>query len=440
MAPLLPSHLLFFVIILLIPPLHLALNCREINSFTVCEIPLDIQPPPPDPALPIDFNFSNPSSLTFRQTATSTFTATIIGSRPSSYTTAINQCMILASANWRSSVPVSVHVNFSALSEPLILGQGQPTRNWIVNDYICPVVLAEAIVGEELNKGYPGLSHYDILMTLNTATNWYAGLDARAPSGQYDLVTVCLHEIYHGLFMSGGNIGISLSPIDLTYSAIFVRENIVGRFDSFMANQDGCNITAYKDDPISLGTALTGNNLWFVSESVRIARLYAPRPYLAGSSLYHLSEADYGPGAGGNNDLMTPAIGSNYAQHSVGEILTRIQELVLDIEKKSGADKCEVVNPPEVDNTPIEQGTGGENGDRGNESNSGFVITIGDKTVNGWILVGGLVGGIIVLVVVGTIIRCMAVGSKRGRNAGAQKRYVKEARNIANGGNGGGIV
>lgn len=352
--------------------------------------------------------------------------------------------MQLAGSNWISPIPVTVRVNFSNIGDSLILGQGQPTRNWVVNDYICPVALAEAVVGEELNAAYPGIAKFDILMTLNTQADWYTGLDARPPPGKFDLVTVCLHEVYHGLFMSGGNIGISLSPVDLTYSAIFVRESVTGRFDAFMANQDGCNITAYKDDPRSLGTVLTGNNLWFVSESRRIARLYAPRPYLAGSSLYHLSEADYGAGDGTNNDLMTPAIGSNYGQHNAGPIMTQMQNLVLNVEGRVGADQCEVVNPPEVDDTQIEQGTGNE-GDSGRENEEvgggGFSFQIGDRTVNGWAVVGGAAGGLVAVLVVGFVARGVVSARRRDARQRAQpRRRVDAAMNIANGGNGGGVV
>lgn len=340
--------------------------------------------------------------------------------------------MNLAETHWTSNIPVSVRVNFSNLGDSLILGQGQPTRNWVVNDYFCPVALAEAVVEEELNAEHGGIARFDVLVTLNTATKWYTGLNARPPSRHYDLVTVCLHEVYHGLFMSGSNIALSLSPNTLTYAAVFVTSSATGRFDSFMANQDGCNITAYNKDPSSLGTVLTGNNLWFVSESERVAKLYAPKPYIAGSSLYHLSETDYGALDGENNDLMTPAIGPNYAQHNIGPIMSQIQALVLDVEGKIGADRCEVVNPPEVDNTPINQDMG--NMTKPHEVDQGglgrFVVKIGDVLVSGWVFVGAA-GGLVMLVVVSVATRCVLSGSK---NKKRPRRRVQDPMRFGNAG------
>lgn len=414
-----------------------------LKQFTLCEVTQDIPPIPFDKAVPVDRNFSSPYLPTpspspfLRQSraSTSKFVGTILNNPSPTHKKAIDYCMKLAGTHWTSNIPVSVRVNFSNLGNSLILGQGQPTRNWVVNDYICPVALAEAVVEEELNAMYSGIGKFDVLITLNTATSWYTGLDARPPSRYYDLVTVCLHEIYHGLFMSGGNIAVSLSPNTLAYAAFFVTSSVTGRFDSFMANQDGCNITAYKKDPSSLGTVLTGNNLWFVTESERVAKLYAPKPYIAGSSLYHLSETDYGGWDGENNDLMTPAIGSNYAQHNIGPIMSRIQALVLDIEGKVGADRCEVVNPPEVDNTPIDQDTGNSTGPREVDGSGlgGFVVKIGDTVVNGWVFVGAA-GGLVALVVVSVVVRCVLSGRKKKERP---RRRVQQPMRF---GNAGGVV
>lgn len=220
------------------------------------------------------------------------------------------------------------------------------------------------------------------------------------------------------------------------YAAFFVRGGVTGRFDSFMANQDGCNITAYREDPSSLGMVLTSNNLWFVSESERIAKLYAPKPYVAGSSIYHLSETDYGAGDGEDNDLMTPAIGSNYAQHNIGPIMSRIQALVLDIEGKVGADRCEVVNPPEEDNTPINQETGNITDPNrvDQEGLRGFVVKIGDALVSGWVFIGAA-AGVIALVTVSVVIKCVLSSNTKSR--GRPRRRVQEPLRH---GNGGGVV
>lgn len=343
----------------------------------------------------------------------STFVADIYNSPSPAHTGAIEYCLDLAAHSWESEVEVTVKVNFSQAGDGLVLGIGQPSLNFVVDDaYICPVALTEAILKKDVNGKRSGELKYDILATFNTATAWYTDWDAQPTSNMFDLPTVCLHEIYHGLFFSGGNIAVSLSrKEEAKYIGTFLRESVVGRFDAFMANQDDCNITAYAKNPEFLGTVLTGNNLWFVSESERIARLHAPRPYTQGSSLYHLSESVYGT-SDENNDLMTPALGSAYAQHNIGAIVSRMQELVLNTSHYSGSDACRIINEPEVDNTLVSQSSG--SGDRSDSTvGGGFRFRIGDTLVSGWIILGAAAGALMVIIVASFIIRAVVRSSRK---------------------------
>lgn len=453
-----PPFILAFV--LCYGQIHAVLNCRPSRNglFRICEIPEDIPPYPFDRGVPIDRNFSSPSKKHFDtnqrsrfnkesyrvEKRNSKFLPTFVGSPSPDQKTAVRFCMERAEENWKSNWEVKIRVNFSDLGDPFLLGTGQPSRNWLVDNYICPMPLAEAVLDEDLNSGDAGNAKFEILMTLNTGAKWHLGLDAKPPSGTYDLVTVCLHEVYHGLFMSGGNIAIAFNSKNLSYSAFFLREDATGRFDSFMANQDDCNITAYKNSPSNLGTVLTGNNLWFVSESERVAKLFSPRPYTPGSSIYHLSEAEYGTDDD-QNGLMTPAIGSNFAQHNPGPIVNQMQSLILDVKGNAGADACEKVTPPKVDDTPITGGPGDQtgNGDReeGGQAD-GFILTIGDKEISGWILVGGAAGAVAAIVVISIVMRGVLSSkkSKEPKQARPQRRVHAGDLNFASGGNGGGIV
>lgn len=429
-----------------------ALNCTTKRGFKLCEIPFDLPPHPADYGDPVDRNISRPrkkemprDNVTLRQSETQ-FLPTFIGEVSNSQKQAIQYCMALASETWDSSIPVTVRVNFSDMGNNLLLGSAQPSRSWIVNEFICPVALAEAVVAEDLNVNLPDQSSFDILMTLNTRAKWYDGTDAKTPRGHFDLVTVCLHEIHHGLFMTGGNIGIRRNPVDQSYHAVFFRENVGGRFDAFMANQDDCQISAYSDSPQHLGTVLTGNNLWFSSEGERIGRLHAPTPFISGSSLYHLSESTYGF-SGDDNDLMTPAIGSNYGQHNVGTIISQIQALMLDIDAKPGAKQCATVNAPVIDNTPIIQPNPNPNGEGGENvftcGDEGFRIALGSQCINGWIIVGAGVGGFVLILVaaisVSSVVSTRHSKSPRGEGRRREWRtaegYISETD-----GNAGGLV
>ncbi len=58
-----------------------------------------------------------------------------------------------------------------------------------------PAALAEKIAGKSLNFDLEG----DIELTVNSSVNWYLGTDGKTSAFSYDLVTVVLHELIHGL-------------------------------------------------------------------------------------------------------------------------------------------------------------------------------------------------------------------------------------------------
>ena len=58
--------------------------------------------------------------------------------------------------------------------------------------------LANALSGSDLEPGV-----FDMHITYNQNFAWYYGTDGNTPLGQYDLMTVVLHEIAHGLNFSG---------------------------------------------------------------------------------------------------------------------------------------------------------------------------------------------------------------------------------------------
>ena len=48
-----------------------------------------------------------------------------------------------------------------------------------------------------------GESRYDIVANFNSNVDWYYGTDMNCPDTLYDLVTVVMHEIGHGLGFTG---------------------------------------------------------------------------------------------------------------------------------------------------------------------------------------------------------------------------------------------
>lgn len=374
------------------------------------------------------------------------FVANIVGDATVGQRRAINYCMELARDWWPSPVPVDVFVNFSSVGGTRVLGSARATSSWDIDGSIYQVALAEAVLGQRLNGGEGDeriISQYDVSMTLNTEAPWYDGLDARPSAMTYDLVTVCLHELVHGLFMSGGNLGIGRGADGISYVGYYANKALEGRFDSFMANGDGCNIRGYADRPLQLGAVLTGNNLWFASPTGDpIARLYAPHPYIRGSSMYHLSEATYG--AGGNNDLMTPVIGTGYAQHNIGPVVRTILQVILDTNSTS-AHNCDNIKPPVSDNTTVDGGgartpdSGPVDNDTPVDSGNGFSVKLGSRTISGWILVGAGAAIFVSIFIVTFAVRAVITAAAR-RRAPPRRVQREERLQVSQGGNAGGIV
>jgi len=181
-----------------------------------------------------------------------------------------------------------------------------------------PVALAEKISGQELN----GATVPDINARFSSTFNWYYGLDGNVPAGQYDLVSVVLHELGHGL---GFIASTSYSGGSGTYST---PPSIYATYMENLAGQALTNPALFPNPSTALGTQFTSNNVYFNSNLAKAVnggvrpRLYAPTTYSAGSSISHLNEATYP--AGNINSLMTPQIGSAEAMHNPGPITLRM--------------------------------------------------------------------------------------------------------------------
>jgi hypothetical protein len=176
-----------------------------------------------------------------------------------------------------------------------------------------PVALAEKIAGESLNADSDG----DIVLNINSTMPWYLGVDGNTVPLKYDLVTVILHEIIHGLGFFD-----SMTTDRIKGSYGFSGIPII--YDTFIENFAGENLTdtlVFENPSTGLKTAITGNNLWFSGPLVSNkpggrAQLYAPSQYSAGSSIAHLDD-----GVPDVDGLMRPFIDMEAAIHDPGELI-----------------------------------------------------------------------------------------------------------------------
>ena len=149
---------------------------------------------------------------------------------------------------------------------------------------------------------------------------WYFGVDGRPPAGHIDFVSVVLHEIGHGLGISGAG-RVTSGEGTVRYST---RPYAYDRF-TVDGTMDFSPLLAYPDFSSELGTVLqsgSGGVLYGGASAITAnggepPSLYAPDPWTGGSSYSHLDEQTYD---GTTDALMTPILGTMEANHVVGPV------------------------------------------------------------------------------------------------------------------------
>ncbi|MBK7384772.1 MAG: hypothetical protein IPP83_03480 [Flavobacteriales bacterium] len=233
-----------------------------------------------------------------------------------------------------SDVPIKVSVSWSALGGAALgvtFPNGRkdfPSAPFASTWYA--TALANSIAGAELNVGEDDINVY-----LNSGTNWYLGTDGNTPAGQYDLVSIALHELGHGLGFVGlakkvaneGSFGLlqasDFAPLITTFPWP-EQDTLPGIFDRFLTSTANGPLTFLNNPSTVLGTAFTSNQVYFnganamAANSGQNARIYAPSVFALGSSCVHLNEATFP--AGNPNELMTPFSSAGQSNHWPGPI------------------------------------------------------------------------------------------------------------------------
>jgi hypothetical protein len=224
-----------------------------------------------------------------------------------------------------TSVPVRVNATWDSSLPSGVLGSTSPSNFYrklegaYQYDVYYPIVLAEKILGFELG----GELQPDIDISIGSSIPWYLGTDAKPGFNQYDLTTVTLHEICHGLGFTGSFFA------DITPTGSFgVGPNSNAEiFDYFVKNASGQQLidtNIFKNPSTTLGFALTALNKVFfdgiMTEKANGSRvtLYSPFPWTQGSSIYHVADKYYQT----PNTLMYYAIDKQEAVHNPGAMLT----------------------------------------------------------------------------------------------------------------------
>lgn len=291
----------------------------------------DPNPPPNQVNIPPPVKLS-----TLPEKATSTFTITYIANGgadawgepcytfPNEAKAAFNAAAAIWGNLLRSNVPITINACWASLASAGTLGYsgggtlyrnfaGAPRANTFYGSS-----LANALYGSDLDA-----TKFDMHITYNRNFTWYYGTDGITPAGQYDLMSVVLHEIAHGLNFSGSMAysgGTGSWGYGVGYPNIydtFIRDGLANPGNLLT------NTGVYGNPSTALGSALTSTSLWFHGTNAMAAnsgarvKMYAPATWAGGSSYSHL---DYATFSGGTNRLMVYAISSGVSTHAPGPV------------------------------------------------------------------------------------------------------------------------
>ncbi len=220
-----------------------------------------------------------------------------------------------------SSVPIRISADFQNLGNGVLASAG-PTQifqnftNAPEQDVFYPSALANTLAREILDPDEP----FDLIVNIGNGIPWYFGTDGNTPAGQFDFVTVALHEMGHGLgFFDGGNVDNATGIGTLGFG-----EGIPVIFDTFVVDGDENSVLDLPNPSIELGSFFTSGDVFLNGPATvnalggNLAELFAPNPFQGGSSIAHWDEATFP--AGDINSLMTPQVGPSESNFDIGPI------------------------------------------------------------------------------------------------------------------------
>lgn len=259
---------------------------------------------------------SAPYSNSFNIQQKSTFVVTY-DQVPNDAKIAIQAAIDVWAANFASSVPINVSVAWGKASGVGVLAAATPKNNYANfpgapdRNLFYPSALANALAGKDLD---PKNNEMDIRVTSNAP--WYLGTDGNCPRTLYDLMSVILHEMAHGLGFVSNNV----------YDPFFRfgRIDQPTPFDAYAQLTDGRRLADLPSPSKELGDALISRLVWAGDNATKANNgvrplLYTPNPYEPGSSISHLDEKTFS--ASGPNATMTPNLDFGEVFHEPGSIL-----------------------------------------------------------------------------------------------------------------------
>ncbi len=225
-------------------------------------------------------------------------------------------------ANFESKVPIYIEATWGRSSSFSILGSARP-GSYFSNftgapdaSLWYPSALANALAGKDLDGDNP-----EMIITVNSLASWYRGGASGPSKSEYDLQSVILHEMAHGLgFLSTDS-----------YDDFFGYGSIdqPTAYDAYVQTGDGRRLSDLPSPSLELGEALTSKLVWSgplgttANGGVK-PLLYTPKSYEDGSSVSHLDEATFS--SAGPDAVMSPNLDAGEIFHEPGPLLLAMMQ------------------------------------------------------------------------------------------------------------------
>lgn len=231
----------------------------------------------------------------------------------------VRNCVDAATIIWTgilgvTRVPITLSVSWKTMASGVLASTG-PSYLYLfkTKSILYPDSIANQMYGEDIDP-----LHSDIRMSINQAqSNWNTDISNPPPSGKYDMMTVVLHEIWHGL----GGIGVMGKGSTYRYPSIY-DSFIVDEFGSSVWGRSVNNLLKYDANDLYF-ECKTDDMYQGFNPSVNAA-LYFPTKFAAGSSIYHISETAYQT----TNPLVTPFLNKQERILNPGPIALSILDTI----------------------------------------------------------------------------------------------------------------
>jgi len=238
---------------------------------------------------------------------------------------AVQYAIDIWSRNFESKVPISVEASWETNSDNRVLGSARP--GYYFNDFPgapdpdlwYPSALANSLAERDLDP-----RQKEIFLTVNSTPLWYTGIDGKPSPRSYDLASVILHEIAHGLgFLSN-------AEYDRFFGTGYMFQPTP--FDAYVQLPDSRTFTDFCSRSADLGRAMLGPLPWSGESGVAAnngvkPKLFTPTPYQEGSSITHLDEDTFANSL--TNSAMTPNLEPGEVFRTPGPIaLGMIQDMI----------------------------------------------------------------------------------------------------------------